>query len=94
MITLNIKPSTRRKIKTNGQSIKIRDNKNNYFGSELQIFFSRKTNSTLAMVNYDLPIGAGDTIVSLHILDNDKHTVYQSRSVKYFNENLDEFLLA
>lgn len=94
MITLNVKLPTKSKIRSTGKSIKVRDNQGNYFGSELRIFFSNNPKSKFAVLDYDLPKGAGSNLRYLSILDDNKNSIYNTRAMHYSSQTVDEFLLS
>jgi len=93
MIILNINPSVKTQIKSTGRYVKVKNNLNQYFCSKLLIFFSNNNNSKMAVIDYDLPNGAGDTIISVSILNEEKKILYRNNKVLYFKQNLDEYLL-
>jgi len=93
MIILNVNPSIRPLIKLKGTYIKVKDNLNQYFCSKLLIFFSNNNNSKMAVIDYDLPYGAGDKIISISVLDKHKELVYRNTKVLYFKQHIDEYLL-
>ncbi len=93
MIILNINPSIKSTIISDGTYVKVKDNLNQYFCSKLLIFFSNNNNSKMSVIDYDLPDGAGNTIVSVSVLNKNKELVYRNNKVLYFKQNLDEYLL-
>jgi len=93
MIILNINPSFKQLIKSHGKYVKVKNNLNEYFCSKLLIFFSNNNYSKMAVIDYDLPDKAEDTIVSVSILNKEKKILYRNNKVLYFKQNLDEYLL-
>ena len=92
MITLNLNPSVKERIRSIGKSIQVCDNLGNHFGSELRIFFSKNPKSKFAVLDYELPKGAGKHVNNLKILDEKKHGIYRTKKLRYEPITIDEYL--
>jgi hypothetical protein len=88
MITLQISKELRSIIDSQGSSILVKDNHGNYLGAELKIFFSKRPNNQLSVIDYTLPLNAGNFVKQLSILDFDKNSIAKFDQIEYDSRSL------
>ena len=88
MITLKISKQLRSIIDSQGSSILVKDNHGNYLGAELKIFFSKRPNNQLSVIDYILPNKAGNSVKQLSILDFDKNSIANFDTIEYDSRSL------